>query len=62
MNKEKLQEQINKSWISKSKYDYDLMCNVDNHLTWDEYHELSNLHVEYEEGCENLGFTLPYHI
>ena len=44
MNKEKLQEQINKSWISKSIYDYDLMNNVDNYLTWNEYHELNNLH------------------
>ena len=62
MNKEKLQEQINKSWVSKSKYDYDLMCNVDNYLTWGEYHELNNLHIEFEEGCENLGFTLPYYV
>jgi len=60
MNKEKLQEQINKSWNSKSKYEWDLMINVDNYLTWDEYYELNNLHVEFEEGCENLGFALPY--
>jgi len=60
MNKEKLQEQVNKSWNSKSKYEWDLMINVDNYLTWNEYYELNNLHVEFEEGCENLGFTLPY--
>lgn len=60
MNIDKIQEQVNKSWNSKSEYDYDLMINVDKHLTWDEYYEMNNIHVEFEEGCENLGFKLPY--
>jgi hypothetical protein len=60
MNKEKLQEQVNKSWNSKSDYEWHLMINVNKHLTWDEYYEMNKLHVEFEEGCENLGFKLPY--
>ncbi len=63
MNKEKLQEQVNKSWNSKSQYDWELCCTINSDnpvITWDEYYEMNNLHVEFEEGCENLGFTLPY--
>jgi hypothetical protein len=60
MNQEKIQEQVTKNWNSKSEYDYDLMINVDKLITWDEYYEMNNIHVEFEEGCEKLGFKLPY--
>ena len=62
MNKiEKIQDQINKSWNSKSDYEWYLMVNVDKLITWDEYYEMNNIHVEFEEGCEKLGFKLPFH-
>jgi len=64
MNKiEKIQNQVNKSWNGKSQYDWELCCaiNSDNPvITWDEYIEINNLHVEFEEGCEKLGYKLPY--
>ena len=64
MNKiEKTQDQIYKSWNSKSQYDWELCCNInsDNQvITWNEYYEINNRHVEFEEGCEKLGFKLPY--
>tara|TARA_R110000851_G_scaffold313550_1_gene475201 strand:+ start:109 stop:366 length:258 start_codon:yes stop_codon:yes gene_type:complete len=61
MNKEKIQNQITKNWNSKSSYDAELMFNVDKLITWDEYYEMNNIHVEFEEGCEKLGFKLPFH-
>ena len=60
MNQEKIQNQVTKNWNNKSQYDYDLMINVDKLITWDEYYEMNNMHVEFEEGCEKLGFKLPY--
>ena len=64
MNKiEKIQDQINKSWNSKSQYDWELCCNINSDnpvITWDEYYEMNNMHVEFEEGCEKLGYKLPY--
>ena len=29
-------------------------------ITWDEYYEINKMHVEFEEGCEKLGFKLPF--
>jgi hypothetical protein len=60
MNIDKIQEKVNKSWNSKSEYEYDLMINVDKLITWDEYSEMNKIHVEFEEGCEDLGYELPY--
>ena len=35
---------------------------IQNQITnWDEYYEMNNIHVEFEEGCEKLGFKLPFH-
>ena len=64
MNKiEKIQNQVNKSWNSKSQYDWELCCTINSDnpvITWDEYYEMNNLHVEFEEVCEKLGYKLPY--
>ena len=64
MNKiEKIQNQVNKSWNSKSQYDWELCCTINSDnpvITWDEYYEMNNLHVEFEEGCEKLGYKFPY--
>ena len=63
MNIDKIQEKVNKSWNSKSQYDWELCCaiNSDNPvITWDEYSEMNKIHVEFEEGCEYLGYELPY--
>jgi len=60
MNQEKIQNQVTKNWNNKSQYDYDLMINVDKLITWDEYYEINKMHVEFEDGCEKLGFKLPF--
>ena len=63
MNIDKIQEKVNKSWNSKSQYDWELMYNLNTDnpvITWDEYYEMNNMHVEFEEGCEDLGYELPY--
>ena len=60
MNQEKIQNQVTKNWYNKSQYDYDLMINVDKLITWDEYYEINKMHVEFEDGCEKLGFKLPF--
>ena len=36
------------------------MINVDKLITWDEYYEINKMHVEFEDGCEKLGFKLPF--
>jgi len=63
MNQEKIQEQVTKNWNNKSQYDWELLTNFhsDNPvITLDEYVEINKIHVEFEEGCEKLGFKLPY--
>ena len=63
MNQEKIQNQVTKNWNNKSQYDWELMYNLNTDnpvITWDEYYEMNNMHVEFEEGCEKLGFKLPY--
>ena len=64
MNKiEKIQNQVTKNWNSKSSYDSELMFNINSNdpvITIDEYIEVNNLHIEFEEWCEKLGYKLPY--
>ena len=63
MNQEKIQNQVTKNWNNKSQYDWELMYNLitDNPvITWDEYYEINKMHVEFEDGCEKLGFKLPF--
>ena len=63
MNQEKIQNQVTKNWNNKSQYDWELMYNLNTDnpvITWDEYYEMNNMHVEFEEGCEKLGYKLPY--
>ena len=63
MNQEKIQNQVTKNWNNKSQYDWELMYNLNTDnpvITWDEYYEANNIHVEFEEGCEKLGFKLPF--
>ena len=58
MNIDKIQEQVNKSWNSKSQYDWELCCaiNSDNPvITWDEYYEINNRHASFEIAFEQLG-------
>ena len=57
------QEKVNLSWNNKSQYDWELCCNINSDnpvITWDEYFEINKVHVEFEEGCEKLGFKLPF--
>ena len=57
------QEKVNLSWNNKSQYDWELCCNINSDnpvITWDEYFEINKIHVEFEEGCEKLGFKLPF--
>tara|TARA_R110000851_G_scaffold319453_2_gene483864 strand:+ start:713 stop:910 length:198 start_codon:yes stop_codon:yes gene_type:complete len=63
MNQEKIQNQVTKNWNNKSQYDWELMYNLNTDnpvITWDEYYEINKMHVEFEEGCEKLGFKLPF--
>ena len=65
MNKEKLQEQVNKSWNSKSQHDWELSCNLNSDntvITWDEYIETNRRYAAFEIAFEKLGFTLPCHV
>ena len=60
---EKIQNQVYKNWNSKSSYDAELMFNINSNnpvITIDEYIEMNNLHAEFEEWCEKLGYKLPY--
>ena len=60
---EKIQNQVTINWNSKSSYDSELMFNINSNnpvITVDEYFEMNNLHAEFEEGCEKLGYKLPY--
>ena len=62
LNKENI-EKLSFSWSSKSQYDWELSHNLNSDnpvITWDEYYEANNMHVEFEEGCEKLGFKLPF--
>jgi len=57
------QEKVNLSWNNKSQYDWELCCNINSDnpvITWDEYFEINKIHIEFEEGCEKLGFKLPF--
>ena len=63
MNQEKIQNQVTKNWNNKSQYDWELMYNLNTDnpvITWDEYYEINKMHVEFEDGCEKLGFKLPF--
>jgi hypothetical protein len=63
MNQEKIQNQVTKNYNSKSLYDSELMFNINSNnpvITIDEYIEMNNLHAEFEEWCEKLGYKLPY--
>jgi len=57
------QKKVNSSWNNKSQYDWELCCNINSDnpvITLDEYVEINKIHVEFEEGCEKLGFKLPF--
>ena len=58
-----IETRVQESWKSKSNLDWELCCTINSEnplITWEEYYEMNKLHIEFEEGCEKLGFKLPY--
>jgi len=54
-----IEKQVQKSWKNKSDLDWELCCTINSKnplITWEEYYEINKLHVEFEMGCENLGY------
>ena len=58
----KIVEQLEQSWLNKSEYEYLLMINLysdEPHMTWDEFYEINDRHVEFEE-CLYKSNIKPY--
>lgn len=56
------EELLENSWLSKCDYEYALMCDINSdnpHITWDEFYEINDRHVEFEECLDKLNIK-PY--
>ncbi len=56
------EEILENSWLSKSDYEFELMCDINSdnpHITWDEFYEINDRHVEFEECLDKLNIK-PY--
>ena len=56
------EELLENSWLSKCDYEYELMCDINSdnpHITWDEFYEINDRHVEFEECLDKLNIK-PY--
>ncbi len=61
MTKENI-EILEQSWLSKSDYEFELMVDLysdEPHMTWDEFYEINDRHVEFEECLYKLNIK-PY--
>ena len=55
-------DQLEQSWLNKCDYEYALMCDINSdnpHITWDEFYEINDMHVEFEECLDKLDIK-PY--
>jgi len=56
------EEILENSWLSKSDYEFELMIDLysdEPHMTWDEFYEINDRHVEFEECLDKLNIK-PY--
>jgi hypothetical protein len=56
------EEILENSWLSKSNYESELMIDLysdEPHMTWDEFYEINDRHVEFEECLDKLNIK-PY--
>jgi len=56
------EEILENSWLSKSDYEFELMCDINSdnpHITWDEFYEINDRHVDFEECLDKLNIK-PY--
>jgi len=59
---DKVVEQLEQSWLNKSDYESELMIDLysdEPHMTWDEFYEINDRHVEFEECLDKLNIK-PY--
>jgi len=58
----KVVAQLEQSWLNKSDYESELMIDLysdEPHMTWDEFYEINDRHVEFEECLDKLNIK-PY--
>ena len=59
---DKVVAQLEQSWLNKSDYESELMIDLysdEPHMTWDEFYEINDRHVEFEECLDKLNIK-PY--
>ena len=59
---DKVVAQLEQSWLNKSDYESELMVDLysdEPHMTWDEFYEINDRHVDFEECLDKLNIK-PY--